>query len=64
MHQSTKTNTQTKITIAAVVVALFAIAYAIGEHRTASMAVYAAKNNCTWSYNGTMYGNNNDYTCK
>lgn len=45
-------------------VAVFAIAYAIGEHRTAEMVQYAAQNDCEWVYQGTWYGDSRDYTCK
>nr|DAI43541.1 MAG TPA: hypothetical protein [Caudoviricetes sp.] len=52
------------VTIISLIVALVAVVYAINTHRAAQLASYAATNNCTWSYNGTAYGDNRDYTCK
>lgn len=43
---------------------MVAVVYAINTHRAAQLASYAAANNCTWSYNGTAYGDSRDYTCK
>lgn len=28
------------------------------------MKLYAVKNNCTWSYQGTMYGDDRDFICR
>ena len=52
------------VTIISLVVALIAVVYAINTHRAAQLASYAVANNCTWSYNGTAYGDSRDYTCK
>ena len=52
------------VTIISLAVALVAVVYAINTHRAAQLASYAAANNCTWSYNGTAYGDSRDYTCK
>lgn len=63
MAYTTQTNTS-KTTIIAIVIAVFAVAYGIGQHRTADMTAYAAANHCTWHDNGTMYGDDRDFTCK
>ena len=62
--KQTQQNNNRLITIISLIVALVAVAYAINTHRAAQLASYAAANNCTWSYNGTAYGDNRDYTCR
>lgn len=61
--KTTKTTTLT-INVILALVAVFAVAFGIGEHRNAQMTAYAAQNNCEWVYQGTMYGDNRDYICK
>lgn len=63
MRQVTNSS-QPTIAVVAIIIALVAVAFAIGQYRTARMATYAAENRCTWQYNGTAYGDNRDYTCK
>lgn len=57
-------NRSLTINIILALVAVFSVAYAIGEHRTANMVAYAAQNDCEWVYQGTWYGDNRDYVCK
>ena len=33
-------------------------------HMENNMIKYAAANNCTWTWQGTMYGDDRDYICK
>lgn len=63
MRQVTNSS-QPTIAVVAIIIALVAVAFAIGQYRTARMVAYAAENGCTWQYNGTAYGDNRDYTCK
>lgn len=51
---------KTNITLVAVVIAMLAVAFAFGEKCDADMRVYAAKHNCTWTYPGTLYGDDRD----
>ncbi len=32
--------------------------------RANDLRSYAVQNNCTWTYQGTMYGDDRDYICK
>lgn len=52
------------ISIALSVLALVAFISFLQDRRVKRMDAYARANNCTWVYNGTMYGDNRDYTCK
>lgn len=36
----------------------------IGLKRTINRQEYAIANNCEWSWQGTMYGDDRDYVCK
>lgn len=36
----------------------------IGLKRTISRQEYAIANNCQWTWQGTMYGDDRDYICK
>lgn len=36
----------------------------INFKKTNDLRNYAIANNCTWTYQGTMYGDNRDYVCK
>lgn len=51
------------ITIISVIVAIIAVAFAIGMYRSQVRTNYAINNNCEWRYNYTMYGDDRDYTC-
>ena len=59
-----KNNRSLTFNLLCAAVAVFAVAFAIGEHRTAQMTAYAAQNDCEWVYQGTWYGDDRDYICK
>ena len=63
-RKRTQTHKNQTITIVSMIIAVFAVMYAISAHRAMQMTAYAVKNGCTWYYNGTVYGDNRDYTCK
>lgn len=57
-----------KIKNIAIVVLAITVAALLGAivslKRSADLQNYAVANNCTWTYQGTMYGDNRDYVCK
>lgn len=48
--------------VALVGCATFYVAYQIKS--ASDLHEYAIANNCTWQYQGTMYGDDRDYICK
>lgn len=59
---------QNKLTLISVIgLSLFLLAtiqYVITERRITNMHLYAIENNCKWQYNGSLYTDDRDYTCK
>lgn len=57
-----------KIKNIAIIVLLITVAALLGVvlnlKHSANMQNYAVTNDCTWTYQGTMYGDSRDYICK
>lgn len=57
-----------KIKNVVIIVLLIMVAALLGAivslKRSANMQNYAIANDCTWTYQGTMYGDSRDYICK
>lgn len=62
--QKQQKNSNLIIVFVALAIAAAALIYAQGQRQEANMAKYAAANNCEWSYNGSFYWDDRDYTCK
>lgn len=53
------------ILIAILIIVVIALVGVIRSLNTENnMIKYAAANNCTWSWSGTLYGDDRDYICK
>lgn len=61
MQQATKIKILTKVTIAAVVVAVMSVAFGIGQYREKNMMAYAQANNCEWVFSSYI---DRDPICK
>jgi hypothetical protein len=48
MSEGSKTKIYQRVAIAAVIVAVFALAFGLGQHRSAQMSEYAKVNDCEW----------------
>lgn len=47
-----------------IVIAAFMAAEIIGMKRAENLRNYAIANDCTWTWQGTAYGDDRDYVCK
>lgn len=50
MRRQPKTNKHLVAVGVAILVAIYGVAFGIGQHREKNMALYAIENNCEWHY--------------
>lgn len=52
------------VIVVLIVIAALMAAEIIGMKRAENLRTYAIANDCTWTWQGTAYGDDRDYVCK